>query len=44
MENLFKALEEEEINIKIVIDDLVIGVKTLLNIITIASQNGRESN
>ena len=44
IKNLFKTLEDKEVNTKIVIDDLVIGIKTLLNIITITSQDKRESN
>ena len=36
IENLFKTLEDKKVDIKIVIDDLVMGIKTLLDIITIA--------
>ena len=44
MENLFKTLEDIKVNIKTVIDSLVTGIKTLLDIMTIILQNGRESN
>ena len=35
MENPFKLLEDTKAETKIVIDDLVMGIKTLLNIISI---------
>ena len=35
IKNLFKALKDREVNIKIIINDLVMGVETLLNIIII---------
>ncbi len=44
MENLFETLKDKEINTKIVIDNLVMGIETPLDIITIALQNGTESN
>ena len=44
MEDLFKSLEDTEAETKIVINDLVTGIKTLLDIISITSQDGRESN
>ena len=36
MENLFKSLEDIKAETKTVIDDLVIGIKTPLNIMSIA--------
>ena len=44
MENPFKTLEDKEADTQIVIDGSVMGIKTLLNIIIIASQDGRESD
>ena len=44
MENLFKTLEDEEADTWIVIDDLMMGIETLLDIITITSQDGKESD
>ena len=44
IKNLFETLEDKEVNIKIVIDDSVVGVKTILNIMIIALQDGRESD
>ena len=44
MKNLFKLLKNIKVNTKTVIDELVIGIKTLLDIITITLQDGRESN
>ena len=44
MENLFKTLEDKEVDIWIVIDGLVMGIKTLLDIITITLQDGKESD
>ena len=44
MENLFKLLEDIEVETEIVIDDLVMGIETLLDIMFITLQNGKESN
>ena len=44
MENPFKTPEDKKVDTWTVIDSLVTGIKTLLDIITIASQNKRESN
>lgn len=44
MENLFKTSKDKKVNIKTVMDDLVMGIKTLLDIIIITLQNRRESN
>ena len=44
MENLFKTPEDNKADIWIVIDGLVMGIKTLLDMITIALQDKRESN
>ena len=44
MENLFKTPEDNKADIWTVIDSLVIGIETLLDIITIALQDGRESD
>ena len=44
MENLFKTLEDKKADTWIVIDSSMMGIKTLLDIITITSQDGRESN
>ena len=44
MENLFKTLKEIKADIEIVINNLVTGIETLLNTMTITSQVGRESD
>ena len=44
IENLLKSLEDTKAETEIVIDDLVTGIKTLLNMMFIALQNGRESD
>ena len=44
IENLFKTLQNKEVNTKTVIDNLVTGIETLLDTMTIASQDGRESD
>ncbi len=44
MENLFETLEDKEVDTQIVIDSSVTGIKTLLNTMTIISQDGRESD
>ena len=44
MENLFKSLENTKAETKTVIDDLVTGIETLLGIIFITLQDGKESN
>ena len=44
MENLFKLLEDIKAETETVTNNSVIGIKTLLDIISIALQDGRESN
>ncbi len=44
MEKLLESLEDIEAETEIVINDLVMGIETLLNIISITLQDGRESN
>src|SRR5277367_6977015 len=44
MESPFKTLEDTEADTEIVIDDLVTGIETPLDTMTIASQDGRESD
>ena len=44
MENLFKSLEDTKAETKIVINGLVTGIETLLNTMSITSQDGKESN
>ena len=44
MENLFKLLEETKAETETVIDDLVMGIKTLLDIMIITLQDRRENN
>ena len=44
MEELFKLLKDIEIETKIVIDNLVTGIKTLLDTMSITLQDGRESD
>ncbi len=44
IENLFKSLEDTEAKTKTVIDNSVAGIETLLNIMFIISQDGKESN
>jgi len=44
LENLFKTLEDKKANTKIVIDKSVMGIETLLDIMTITLQDKRESN
>ncbi len=44
MENLFKLLEDIEAETETVMDDLVMGIETLLDIMSIASQDGKENN
>jgi len=44
IKNPFKTLEDKEVNTWTVINSLVIGIKTLLNIMTIALQDRRENN
>ena len=44
MENPFETLEDKKANTWIVIDGSVTGIETLLNIMTIASQDNKESN
>ena len=44
IKNLFKTLEDKKANTQTVIDGSVTGIETLLNIITITLQDGRESN
>ena len=42
--NLFKTPKDIKANTKIIIDNSVAGIETLLDIITITLQNGRESD
>ena len=44
IENLFKSLEDIEAETETVIDNLVTGIKTLLDMMSITSQDGKESN
>ena len=44
IKNLFKSLEDTKAETEIVIDNLVIGIETLLDIMSIALQDSRESN
>ncbi len=44
MENPFKSLKDIKAETKIIIDDLVMGIKTLLGTISIALQDSKESN
>jgi len=44
MEKPSKSPEDIKAETEIVIDDLITGIETLLNIISIALQDGRESN
>ena len=44
MENPLESLEDTKAETEIVINNLVAGIKTLLNIMSIASQNGKESD
>ena len=44
IENLFKTLKDIEADTKTVMDDLVAGIETLLDIMTITLQNRRESD
>ena len=44
IKELLKLLENIEAETKTVIDNSVMGIKTPLNIISIALQDGRESN
>src|SRR6266702_1518116 len=44
MEELFKSLEDIEVKTKTVINNSVTGIETLLDMMSITSQNGRESN
>ena len=44
IKNLFKTLENKEVNIWTVIDRLVTGIEILLDMMIIALQNKRESN
>ena len=44
MESLLELLEDIEAEIETVIDDLVMGIETLLDIMSITLQNGREKN
>jgi len=42
MENLFKLLKDEKAETEIIINNSVVGIETLLNIISIISQNKKE--
>ena len=44
IENPFKSLEDIEAETEIIIDDLVTGIETLLDIMSIALQNSKESD
>ena len=44
MKELLKSLKDIEAETETVIDNSVMGIKTPLNIISITSQDGRESN
>ncbi len=44
IKGLLKTLKDKKADIKIVMDDLVTGIETLLSTITIALQDERESN
>jgi hypothetical protein len=44
IENPFKTPKDKEADTKIVTNDLVMGIETPLNIMTITLQDGRESN
>ena len=44
MENLFKSLKDIEAETEIVIDNLVTGIETPLNIMFIILQDRKESN
>ena len=44
MENLFKSLKDIKAETKTVIDDLVMGIETLLDMMFITLQVGRESD
>ena len=44
IKNLFKTLEDKEVDTQTVIDGSVMGIKTLLDTITIALQDKREDN
>ena len=44
MENLFESLEDTKAETETVIDDLVMGIETPLDIMSIALQDGRESD
>ncbi len=44
MENLFKSLEDTKVETKIVTNSSVTRIKTLLNIMFITSQDGKESD
>ena len=44
IEKLLKLLEDTKAETETVINNLVMGIETLLNIMFITSQDGRESN
>ena len=44
MENPFKSLKDIKVETKTITNSLVMGIKTLLNIMSIALQDKRESN
>ena len=44
MEELLELLKDTKAETEIVIDDSVTGIKTPLDMMSIASQDGRESN
>ncbi len=44
MKNPFKTPKGKKANTETVINESIMGIKTLLDIITITSQDGKESN
>ena len=44
IKNPFKTLKDKKANTEIVINKSMTGIETLLDMMTITSQNGRESN
>ena len=44
LENLFEISKDKKADIEIIIDKSMMGIETLLGMMTIALQNGRENN
>ena len=44
MENLFKLLKDEKADTETVMNELIMGIKTLLDMMIITLQDGRENN